>query len=115
MSVILDPDSPIVDYSTLTAVKRILMISTLRVIGDVHGQVDAENLFTREALTYLDIISDAKYSVQVGDMGDAETYAQLISSVDAAPDTDSFRVIMRLMTVFHRIVSVTLGRFRWAE
>ena len=60
------------------------MISALRVIGDVHGQVDAKNLFTRDALTYLDIISDAQYSVQVGDMGDAETYAQLISSVDAA-------------------------------
>ncbi len=60
------------------------MIPTLRVIGDVHGQVDAENLFTRDAPTYLEIISDAQYSVQVGDMGDAETYAQLISSVDAA-------------------------------
>ncbi len=60
------------------------MISSLRVIGDVHGQLDATNLFTRDALTYLDIISDAQCSAQVGDMGDAETYAQLISSVDAA-------------------------------
>ena len=59
------------------------MASTLRVIGDVHGQVDPESLFTRDARPYLEIISEASYSVQVGDMGDGETYDKLISTVDA--------------------------------
>jgi len=60
------------------------MTSTLRLIGDVHGQVDRNNLFTRDGQPYLEIIGDAPYSVQVGDMGDEETYDQLISSVHAS-------------------------------
>jgi hypothetical protein len=60
------------------------MTSTLRVIGDVHGQIDRDNLFTRDARPYLELISEASYSIQLGDMGDGETYDQLISSVDAA-------------------------------
>jgi predicted phosphodiesterase len=59
------------------------MISTLRVIGDVHGQIDSDSLFTRDARPYLDIISDAPHSIQLGDMGDGETYDHLIASVDA--------------------------------
>jgi len=60
------------------------MASTLRIIGDVHGQVDRNNLFTRDGRPYLEIIGDAPYSVQVGDMGDGETYDELISRVDAS-------------------------------
>lgn len=60
------------------------MNSTLRIVGDVHGQLDAGNLFTRDAQTYLDIISGASHSVQLGDMGDGETYDQLIACVDPA-------------------------------
>jgi predicted phosphodiesterase len=59
------------------------MIPTLRVIGDVHGQIDADSLFTRDARTYLEIIADGAYSVQLGDMGNGETYDQLMASVDA--------------------------------
>ena len=53
----------------------------LRVIGDIHGQIDF--VLRRGRQTYLDIIADCKHSVQVGDMGDAETYAELESQVDA--------------------------------
>jgi hypothetical protein len=59
------------------------MTSTLRVIGDVHGQIDPDSLFTRDARPYLDIISDAPFSIQLGDMGDGETYDKLIARVDA--------------------------------
>ena len=59
------------------------MTSTLRVIGDVHGQIDSDSLFSRDARPYLDIISGAPYSIQLGDMGDGETYDQLIARVDA--------------------------------
>jgi predicted phosphodiesterase len=58
-------------------------MTTLRIIGDVHGQTDPDNLFTRNARPYLETISAAGYSIQVGDMGDGETYDQLVSLVDA--------------------------------
>lgn len=59
------------------------MISTsLRVIGDVHGQIDSDDLCTRDAQAYLEIIAEAQYSIQLGDMGDAETYDKLIARVD---------------------------------
>jgi hypothetical protein len=55
---------------------------TLRIIGDVHGQIDPDSLFTRNARPYLEIISGACCSIQVGDMGDGETYDQLVANVD---------------------------------
>jgi len=55
----------------------------LRVIGDVHGQIEQADLFTRDAQPYLGIIADAVYSIQLGDMGDGQTYEQLIARVDA--------------------------------
>jgi hypothetical protein len=45
---------------------------TLRVIGDVYAQIDQADLFTRDARPYLEIIADAAYSIQLGDMGDRE-------------------------------------------
>ncbi len=57
-------------------------MATLRVIGDVHGQIDLENLCTRRGQPYLDIIAGVPFSVQIGDMGDGETYDQLIQSTD---------------------------------
>lgn len=57
--------------------------ATLRVIGDVHGQIDRENLFTRNARPYLETIADVAASIQIGDMGDGETYDQMVQSVDA--------------------------------
>ncbi len=59
------------------------MSPTLRVIGDVHAQIERADLFTRDARPYLEIIADAAYSIQLGDMGDDETYAQLVAHVDA--------------------------------
>ena len=53
----------------------------LRIIGDVHGQVDF--VLKRNARSYLDLIEDCEFSLQVGDMGDAETYAELEANVDA--------------------------------
>ena len=58
-------------------------MTPLRIIGDVHGQVDLDNLFTRGAQPYFDIIAGAPYSIQVGDMGDAEIYDLLAAKVDA--------------------------------
>ncbi len=59
-------------------------MSTLRIIGDVHAQVDRDTLCRRGARPYFEIISDAAYSIQVGDMGDGETYDQLAANVDAS-------------------------------
>lgn len=59
------------------------MNPTLRVVGDVHAQIEDADVFTRDARPYLEIIADAPYSVQLGDMGDDETYAQLVAHVDA--------------------------------
>lgn len=59
-------------------------MSLLRVIGDVHAQTDRENLVRRGARPYLEIIADAPASVQLGDMGDGETYDQLLREVDPA-------------------------------
>jgi hypothetical protein len=59
-------------------------MTTLRIIGDVHAQVDRDNLFTRGARPYAEIIAGIPYSIQVGDMGDGETYDYLMSSVDVA-------------------------------
>lgn len=59
-------------------------MTTLRIIGDVHGQIGPDDLFTRNARTYLETITDAAYTIQIGDMGDGETYDQLIENVDAS-------------------------------
>ena len=59
------------------------MTPTLRVIGDVHAQIEQVNLFTRDARPYLEITADAPYSVQLGDMGDRGTCDQLAARVDA--------------------------------
>ncbi len=59
-------------------------MTRLRIIGDVHAQIDHDNLFLRGARPYFEIIADTSYSVQVGDMGDGETYAQLLANVDAS-------------------------------
>jgi hypothetical protein len=59
-------------------------MTRLRIIGDVHGQIDLENLITRHARPYEELIAGASHSIQVGDMGDGETYDHLIAHVDAA-------------------------------
>lgn len=45
----------------------------LRIIGDVHCQV---------RFGYLPLLSDCLYSVQLGDMGDQDAYADLMHGVD---------------------------------
>ena len=52
----------------------------LRIIGDVHGQVDV--VLRSTAKTYLELIEGCEFSVQLGDMGDAETYGELQDLVD---------------------------------
>ena len=59
-------------------------MTTLRVVGDVHGQLDRDSLCIRNARPYLEIIAGAPCSIQVGDMGDGETYDQLVAQVDAS-------------------------------
>jgi hypothetical protein len=59
-------------------------MTTLRVIGDVHGQIRSEDLLPGSPRPYLDLLAGAGHSVQIGDMGDGETYDQLIAHVDAA-------------------------------
>jgi hypothetical protein len=56
----------------------------LRVIGDVHGQIQPDDLLFGKSKPYLELITEAPYSVQVGDMGDGETYQQLVINVDAS-------------------------------
>lgn len=57
-------------------------MAVLRVIGDVHAQID----FTiREGKScFLDLIAGVPFSVQIGDKGDDEAYAELTSQVDPA-------------------------------
>jgi hypothetical protein len=57
-------------------------MTALRIIGDVHGQIGPDDLYTRDARPYLELIAGADYSIQVGDMGDGETYDQLGAAVD---------------------------------
>lgn len=59
-------------------------MAILRIIGDVHGQVDDENLMTRGAPTYSQLITAVPYSIQIGDMGDGDTYDFLKAHVDLA-------------------------------
>lgn len=57
------------------------LFQLLRIIGDVHGQVDF--VLRDRARTYFELIADCANSVQLGDMGDAETYAALVANVDS--------------------------------
>lgn len=59
-------------------------MSRIRIIGDVHAQIHADDLLAGNSRAYLDIIGDAAFSVQIGDMGDSETYAELLAHVDPA-------------------------------
>ncbi|WP_165233984.1 metallophosphoesterase family protein [Aquisphaera insulae] len=54
----------------------------LRIIGDVHGQVTRDDLPRLDRRPYVEIVGGAPHSVQVGDMGDAETYETLGALVD---------------------------------
>lgn len=58
-------------------------MATLRIIGDVHGQIEPDDLISGVPRTYLDAIAGAEFSLQVGDMGDGQTYQQLRAHVDA--------------------------------
>ena len=53
----------------------------LRIIGDVHAQVDFS--LRKDRASYLEIIAGCSYSVQIGDMGDAEAYDALVEHVDS--------------------------------
>lgn len=59
------------------------MSALLRVIGDVHAQIEPADLFTRDAQPYLELIAGVPHSVQLGDMGERATYEQLVAQVDA--------------------------------
>jgi hypothetical protein len=59
-------------------------MNTLRIIGDVHAQIEAEDLLKRGGRPYLELIAGAEYSVQIGDMGDRIAYDQLRANVDPA-------------------------------
>lgn len=52
----------------------------LRVIGDVHAQFDFS--LDKQRSTYKEIVADSEFSVQIGDMGDGETYRQLEEHID---------------------------------
>jgi predicted phosphodiesterase len=54
----------------------------LRVVGDVHGQITADDVMSPAARPYLELIQGAAATVQIGDLGDGETYEQLIANVD---------------------------------
>ncbi len=55
---------------------------SLRIVGDVHGQVEADDLLPGMTRPYLDLIAGVPHSVQIGDMGDRLTYQQLVAHVD---------------------------------
>jgi len=49
-------------------------MSILRIVGDVHGQIELEDLLTEQARPYRELIAGTTDSTQIGDMGDGETY-----------------------------------------
>ena len=59
-------------------------MSTLRIIGDVHGQIQPDDLLAGRSRPYLDIIAGVPYSVQVGDLGNGASYDRLVPNVDAS-------------------------------
>lgn len=95
-------------------VRARIMIPILRIIGDVHAQIDHADLFTCNARPYLDIIADAGFSVQLGDMGDRGTYEQLVASVDAGRHRFSLATTSTAIGYRH-ITLVILATFSWEE
>jgi hypothetical protein len=60
-------------------------MNTLRILGDVHGQIVPDDLPPGEfSLPYVGIIAGARYSIQIGDMGNGDAYDRLIPNVDAS-------------------------------
>ena len=59
-----------------------LLKNTFRIIGDVHTQIIEDDLACSDCQSYVEIIANASYSVQLGDMGDGKSYNQLVDSVD---------------------------------
>src|SRR4051794_38211485 len=59
-------------------------MSTLRLIGDVHGQITADDLLAGHARPYLAVSGGAAFSVQVGDMGNGDAYDRLVAHADPA-------------------------------
>lgn len=57
-------------------------MSALRVIGDVHAQIDFA--LRRGRRCYLELIEGCPCTLQIGDMGDREAYEVLVSRVDAS-------------------------------
>ena len=57
-------------------------MNTLRIIGDVHAQISADDLLKQNGKPYLELIAGADHSVQIGDMGDSIAYEQLQANVD---------------------------------
>src|ERR1700678_4502205 len=58
-------------------------MTTLRVIGDVHGQIDPDDLLAGYSQSYLAVTAGAAHSVQIGDLGNGDAYDRLIARVDA--------------------------------
>ena len=58
-------------------------MAKVRIIGDVHGLIQPEDLLHGKPHAYTDLIAGADFSIQVGDMGDEESYRQLDLHVDA--------------------------------
>jgi hypothetical protein len=57
--------------------------TAVRIIGDVHAQIQPDDELPGQSRPpYLETIAGAPYSIQVGDMGDGESYDQLIARVD---------------------------------
>jgi hypothetical protein len=90
------------------------MSPTLRIIGDVHAQIEHADLFTRDAQPYLDIIADTPHSVQLGDMGDRATYEQLVARVDAGRHR-FFRVTTTTIIGCRHTISAILEPFSGEE
>ena len=61
---------------------QVRAMAILRIIGDVHAQVQPDDLLPGKARPYVELVAGAPYSVQVGDMGDGDSYDQLSAHVD---------------------------------
>ena len=86
-----------------------LDMPTLRIIGDVHGQVGPDDPVASRARPYLEIIADAPYSVQVGDMGTGRPTPSC-SPTSMPAGTTSSPATTTTMTRWRRTACETSGR-----
>ncbi|MEZ6120522.1 MAG: hypothetical protein R3C28_28650 [Pirellulaceae bacterium] len=85
--------------------------NSLRFIGDLHGQLEEAIVPSDRRRPYFEHLATAEYSVQVGDMGDDESYQMLVDRVDPT----RHRFVPGNHEAYDSLPSHSLGNFGPAE